>query len=270
MDILVYTAKTGLQFTHIYEVLIPIFLIGFFFIDRKIFSQAFLLLLFTTIYNLFLKSIWQIPLQPPLEGWAFPSGHLHSGWVFWGWLALHYKRLITIPIFLLMMAASAWGLIYHNYHNLHDLYASIGFGSLSLLIYYLVNYKAPVLKDNFFLVNVIVGGLGILLIHNLPIEVQTKAYIWQAQGAIMGMAIGWLFIAQKKMNPKNIIQNALFMSATIAGMIMIHLLLAHPHPGMTPQNFNFLKMFVIMIWIMSSQRLFSLIQKFGRSKWQRK
>tara|TARA_R110002110_G_scaffold383245_3_gene594637 strand:- start:1505 stop:2314 length:810 start_codon:yes stop_codon:yes gene_type:complete len=265
MDILANIAKTGLQFSHL-SVIIPIFLVGFFFIDRKIFCQAFLLVLFSLIYNLFLKSIWQIPLKPPLDGWAFPSGHMHTAWIFWGWLALHFKRFITIPIFLLMMSMTAWGLVYHDYHNLTDIYGSVGFGSLSLLVYYLANYKIPVLKDNFFLVNVILGGFGILLIHNLPIEVQTKAYLWQAQGAIMGMAIGWLFVIKEKMNPKNITQNVVSMVVTIAGMMVIHFLLSSPHPTVTPQNFHFLKMFIMMLWVIAGQCLLLLMQSVAKNK----
>lgn len=269
MDILAFIAKSGLHVNHI-ELFIPTFLLGFFFIDRKIFSQALLLLWFTMIYNLFLKSIWQIPIQPSLEGWTYPSGHMHASWVFWGWLALHYKRYITIPIFSIMMTASAWGLIYHNYHDLPDIVGSIGFGSLSLCIYYLANHKIPILKDNFFLVNVILGGVGIILIQNLPIKVQTLDYIWQAQGAIMGMAIGWLFIAKMKTNRKNIIQNILFMSVTIAGMVLVHFLMSERHPAMSPQNSHFLKMFIMMVWLMTGQRLFLLIQQLGRKKLQKK
>jgi len=269
MDILAYIAKSGLHVNHV-TLLIPIFLLGFFFIDRKIFSQALLLLLFTMVYNLFLKSIWQIPLKPPLEGWAYPSGHMHAGWVFWGWLALNYKRRLTIPLFLIMMAASAWGLIYHNYHDLPDIYGAIGFGSLSLCIYYLANHKIPILKDNFFLVNVILGGIGIILIRNLPVDVQNQAHIWQAQGAMMGMAIGWLFIADMKISRKKIMQNMIFMFASLAGMGLIHVLMSEPYPPMSPQNFHFLKMFTMMTWLIAGQRLFLLIQKIGRRKLQKK
>ncbi|KJV80428.1 putative membrane protein [Rickettsia hoogstraalii str. RCCE3] len=62
-------------------------LLGFTIFRRQLFAQAICVLLFTTILNILLKYTFEIPLNPALniKGFAFPSGHMSSGVVFYGW-----------------------------------------------------------------------------------------------------------------------------------------------------------------------------------------
>lgn len=257
MPIDIYLAKTGLLFSSP-TLLVVTFLIGLFFLDAKAYSQAMMLMLFTLIYNLFLKSIWQIPLNPPLEGWAFPSGHMHTAWVFWGWLAIHYRKWYLFIVYAVMMGLQGFGLMFHNYHNLTDLLGAAGFGTLTLILFYGLN-QIPVFKKNLFVVNVILGAIALLFLSLIPLPQQTKPFIWQAHGALMGMAMGWLFLMQFKEAPLKIHQKLVMIAFTVTGMIFMHMFISHPPPRVTPQNFFFVKAFIMMLWVMASKRLLNPI-----------
>lgn len=103
------------------------------------FIRTLLLVSFTLVYNLGLKSIWQVPLLPPLEGWAFPSGHMHAAVVFWGWLAIEFHRFWFTGIVLIILSIIAYSLLHYFYHWPIDILAAIIFGSLSLFLFSLLN-----------------------------------------------------------------------------------------------------------------------------------
>ncbi|HRE32849.1 MAG TPA: phosphatase PAP2 family protein, partial [Candidatus Berkiella sp.] len=92
--------------------------------------------------NVYLKSIWQMPLPAPMEGWAFPSGHMHSAVVFWGALAIEFRRFWFSALIVFMLCLAGYGLVYHGYHYPIDIVGAVGFGSLSLFIYGYLRQKA--------------------------------------------------------------------------------------------------------------------------------
>lgn len=237
-------------------VFIAVFLLGVFLLNARAFSQAMMLLLFTLIYNLYLKSLWQIPLKPPLEGWAFPSGHTHAAWVFWGWLAWHYKKWIGLILFLCIMGLSSYAMILAGYHLLPDILAAMGFGTMSLLLFYGLN-KIPPFNENLFIVNVLIGGIALLILFKIPMPYQAKPYLWVSHGSLMGLAIGWLFNMQFKEKPLKLHQNAIVLVACVAGLIGIHFIMSAPPNRVTPQNFYFIKGFIMMFWLFAGKRLFN-------------
>lgn len=249
-------AKTGL-FLSGPTLMICVFLLGFFLLDSKAYSKALMLLLFTLVYNLFLKSIWQIPLKPPLEGWAFPSGHMHAAWVFWGWLAWHYKSGITSLLFVVVMLLSGYGLLYHDFHDLKDILGSVGFGSLTIFLFHWLN-RIPLFKGNIFVINVLVGCFALLFLFMIPMPAQAKSFIWIASGALMGMAMGWLVLMPYKESLKPH-HNLIIGLVCVIGMIGIHVSFSHLFPNIAPQNFYFAKTFILMLWVMSSKRLLNPI-----------
>lgn len=126
---------------------IVIIILGFIFSQNKaVFGRTLLLVSFTMIYNLGLKSIWKLPLSIPLEGWAFPSGHMHAAFVFWGWLAIEYHKIWLSEIVFLILCIVAYSLVYHGYHHPIDVAGSIIFGSISLILYWLIN-RLPYFKN---------------------------------------------------------------------------------------------------------------------------
>lgn len=236
--------------------LIIVFLFGTFFLDTKAFSKAFMLMLFTMIYNLYLKSIWQIPLDPSLEGWAFPSGHMHAAWVFWGWLVCHYKKWSLLAAFLVAMGLATFGMIDHGYHHLSDVLGAIGFGSLSLLIFYGLN-RITIFKENMFVSSVLISGLGLLFLCMMPASVQTKLHIWQAQGGLLGLSLGWLcYHAHATLK---LYHKIIMLLCCIAGMAGLHFALLHPPTQFNAQLFQAIKAFLLAAWVLLSQRLLTHI-----------
>ncbi|MGD9591841.1 MAG: phosphatase PAP2 family protein [Candidatus Berkiella sp.] len=138
MYFLDFIAKGGLAFCHT-PIVASILILGLFTQKREIFIRTAYLLLFTMVYNVLLKSIWQNPLPPPLEGWAFPSGHMHSAMIFWGWLAIEFKKIWFSEIVFLILTLVGYGLIQQGYHYPIDVFASIGFGAISLMLYTFIN-----------------------------------------------------------------------------------------------------------------------------------
>ncbi|MCS5708082.1 hypothetical protein CC99x_004100 [Candidatus Berkiella cookevillensis] len=249
-------AEIGLIFSQPVTLVIA-FLLGTFFLNTKAFSKAFMLMLFTMIYNLYLKSIWQIPLEPPLEGWAFPSGHMHAAWVFWGWLVCHYKKWSLFATFLVAMSLATFGMIDHGYHNIIDVLGAIGFGSLSLLIFYGLN-RTVVFKENMFVASVLISGLGLLFLCMMPASVQTKLHIWQAQGGLLGLSLGWLYYNPSHTSLK-LYHKVIMLLSCVAGMAGLHFALLHPPTQFNAQLFTAIKTFLLAVWILLSQRLFTHI-----------
>lgn len=88
-----YLTKFFLLFgqEYCYEMII---ILGFVLFRRQLFAQAICVLLFMTILNILLKYIFKIPLNPALnvKGFAFPSGHMSSTVVFYGWFFANIKH----------------------------------------------------------------------------------------------------------------------------------------------------------------------------------
>ena len=99
---------------------------------------------FATLFNSFLKSIWQIPLPETANstGWAFPSGHMHFACVFWLILAfsLGRKHLIFITP---MLMGLGYALVAKGYHYPVDIFPSAILGAIEA--YYAHRYlsKSP-------------------------------------------------------------------------------------------------------------------------------
>lgn len=117
-----------------------IFLLGYLTPQRKIFVWALSLLLFTMVYNLSLKYTWQIPLPPSLDkqGYAFPSGHMHTAVTFYGTLAYGLRRYFRwLPyIAAIIFAGIGWALVFRGYHYPSDIWGSLAFGCLSLIVFF--------------------------------------------------------------------------------------------------------------------------------------
>jgi hypothetical protein len=135
---------------------------------------------FATLFNSFLKSIWQIPLPETANstGWAFPSGHMHFACVFWLILAFTLGRKhfsFIIP----MLMGLGYALVAKGYHYPIDIFPSAILGAIEA--YYAhkflsrtpcFSYALPVMAfgtitfflnpQNFTLLSVSFGALLIL------------------------------------------------------------------------------------------------------------
>lgn len=194
--ILELIAKTGLFFSQPL-VLASVVLVGFLSRNEAIFGRTLFILLFTMVYNVYLKSIWQIPLPPPLEGWAFPSGHMHSAVVFWGALAIAYRRFWFGALVLFTLCLTGYGLIYHGYHYPIDIVGAVAFGSLSLFIYHVFQQQSY-FKAKPHRLGALLSLLAIGCMLLMPPESLQKWHIWQALGALIGFTSGWALLSQQQ------------------------------------------------------------------------
>lgn len=165
--------------------LVPIILLGYFFWDKKIFTRALFLLLFSMILNRYLKSIWQVPLLPHLgDGWAYPSGHMQAAVSFYGWLALEFRnRWITLSI-TIGLAIIAWALVFQGYHTPEDILGALLFGGASILLYALLCRIIPVRFH--VLLGLILVIPGLVLISLMPKEFP---YLWAVIAGLGGFSV---------------------------------------------------------------------------------
>lgn len=112
-------------------------MIGFVFVDRKVFGYCMYLLFLTMIYNTILKNIFQMPLPEtcPSTGFGFPSGHAHFYSVFYFWVMVHYKHNIFRIVCFIMWAFSCFRVVYLGYHYAFDVFAASVFALVSVLLY---------------------------------------------------------------------------------------------------------------------------------------
>ena len=71
------------------EVVLPILILGYIWINKRVFMHGIFIVLFGMMLNSALKMTLQVPLPPALgivEGYAFPSGHMQVAVVLYGWL----------------------------------------------------------------------------------------------------------------------------------------------------------------------------------------
>lgn len=211
-------AKTGLFFGQplTYAVVV---IMGFIFFSEKIFGRALFILLFTMIYNVWLKSIWQIPLPQPLEGWALPSGHMHSAFVFWGWLAIELHKFWFFALIFLVLCFAGYGLLYNVFHYPVDIIAAVGFGALSLLIYYFIS-KQPYFKDKPYRLGYLLTMLSLIIFGLVALHHDLKPHMWQALGTLIGFSIGWQQLSQKEATIFSMKQKIIAFMIALSGTIV--------------------------------------------------
>lgn len=122
--------------------LVAIVAISYFTVDRTRFAFMAISMSFVMIFNQWLKSRFQIPINPELlsPGWAYPSGHTHMNIVFWGMLIMLSRKLWLIPVAITALTASFFGMVHFRFHNWDDIYGGVCFGMASLLVMFLI-YK---------------------------------------------------------------------------------------------------------------------------------
>lgn len=242
-------AKSGLLFSQPI-VLASIVLVGFLNRNEAMFGRTLLILLFTMIYNVYLKSIWQIPLPPPLEGWAFPSGHMHSAVVFWGALALEYKRFWFKALVFMILCMSGYGLVYSGYHYPIDILGAVAFGSLTLILYQILK-KQAFFTEKPYRLGALLIPLSIVCILLTPPEVR-KLHLWQAFGALIGFTLGWALLTKQtrpfSLNAKQRLQ--VLSIALFGALSYFYLIKALP---IEKQTMIFCQFFLIAIWVNTSK-----------------
>ncbi len=173
--------------------MVPLAIIGFLYLDRKTFAFALFILLFTVCANPFLKMLWKMPLPSMgnAEGYGFPSGHLQSAIVFWGFLAFRYNNLSWRLVISAFLIAYAWALYIKGYHYPIDLLGAACFAALSLILYRLV-LKTTMAQYS----SGLVGAFLFMLASGLSIVfkelILTNHAVAPALGGLLGFSFGWV------------------------------------------------------------------------------
>ena len=190
-----------LAFSHD-TIIIPLIIIGYIWIDRKVFFHGISLLLTSMLLNLALKITFQVPLAPSLgkEGFAFPSRHMQSSIVLYGWLLKSVnKRSIKVVITILLIGISI-GLVHLGYHNYFDVLAAVFLGLLLIFIYswFLKTFKESILSMIVLLFNT-------LLMVYIGLLYEIKEYSWLAYYSLIGFISSEYCFRNKKVSiSKNI------------------------------------------------------------------
>ena len=159
------------------EIILPLSILGYIFYDKNKWIRIIYIMLFATILVAYLKSIWQIPLEPWVksDSWAFPSGHMFVACVFYIQISREMqKRWITNVVYIILLGV-AYGLIQQRYHNISDVVGAVGFAILLLFLYsILINRKF--LSNRPELLIIVLLPISIMLIILLPIIQQHILY----------------------------------------------------------------------------------------------
>lgn len=203
-------------------VVIFIILTGYIFLKRNAFSRPFFIFAFAMILNPFLKSLFQIPpSNPNLDGWSFPSGHMLTATIFWGWLAWEYKNSYFYIFTTLFLSCYGIALIYFGYHYPSDVIGAIFFALLTLFLYNLL-LKLPILKNTPPLAGFLLAIPSILILFFIP-ENTAKSHIWVGLGSLLGFACGWLISNKFSALPHLSLKIKLFIFlVSILGLIILN------------------------------------------------
>ena len=164
------------------------------------FFHGISLLLTSMLLNLALKITFQVPLAPSLgkEGFAFPSRHMQSSIVLYGWLLKSVnKRSIKVVITILLIGISI-GLVHLGYHNYFDVLAAVFLGLLLIFIYswFLKTFKESILSMIVLLFNTLLMAYIVLLY-------EIKEYSWLAYYSLIGFISSEYCFRNKKASISN-------------------------------------------------------------------
>jgi len=212
------------------KLLFSLIFLGLIFKEEDFKYPAFLLLL-TMILSSLLKYYFAIPYPEQLvkklgkTGYVFPSGHMQSCIVFYGWFLLNNKfskqNWFRITILLLLLGVGL-SLVYEGYHSFFDVMGAVFFGLLTLLIFKKIIAKLTLkfswvqTKLLFFLAVLILSSFLMLI---LKVFYEILPHLYMAYYAIVGLTIGNYLIENK------LIKNLKFREILLFLIVMIILIL---------------------------------------------
>jgi len=231
----IFIAKCFLVFSQD-TVLIPLIVLGYLWLDRRLFSQATCLLFLSMLLNYAEKISFQIPLAEHLgPGFAFPSGHMQSACAFYGWLAFRLPSIRLRLGIVVLLLGIGYGLIRLGYHQIQDLIAAVL--SAALLI---VGYLKFLYQDSARTLFLKIGLATILLGYIYLQGPSVPKASWLAYYALLGFSIA-LYL-QPKSQTKIPIRSHLSQKALATFLFFISFLIIHQvfqklstiHPELPP------------------------------------
>ncbi|WP_341761141.1 phosphatase PAP2 family protein [Candidatus Tisiphia endosymbiont of Thecophora atra] len=175
-------AKIFLSFSHDI-VIIPLLILGYIWLEQKVFFNAICLILVSMLFNFALKIIFQVPLSAHIgkQGFAFPSGHMQSSVVLYGWLMTKTQSRICKILITGLLFGIGMSLVYFGYHNYFDILGAIFFGSLLIAFYtFLASTKKQILPP------VLLTFTTFLMLYIASIH-KVEEHLYMAYYALIGV-----------------------------------------------------------------------------------
>lgn len=267
MDNLLFTALFGLLFSN-YLVVTLTSTMGHVFTRHPAFSRALMFALFTMIYNVYLKSLWQYPLPEPLTGWALPSGHMHVMLIFWGWLAIESRKWIIGFIVAFLAILHAYGLLYQGYHYPIDIVAAWGFAGSSLLVLWLLHRSFAWIRERPDLFGLLLSFICLILIAVMPEQAKNFRHVWQAHGALIGWIMGLMMCYRIPVTSFKDAFNEKLTSFMIllALLSVLFTLTQAPQGVVTAKSYDFIRCYILTFMAASWPMWFAGLKKLIRRK----
>ncbi len=211
--------------------------------EKRLVNLMFIFIFMSAAFNTYLKFLFKAPLDTSLNNhcwWAFPSGHMQYGIVFWGMLCVHSnfnKKLLSL--FILIIVGSGAAMHYKNYHTTSEMLGAVPAAAIILLIYNYIFKKIDFRTNKLLKLNIIstVLQLMVLLVVESPCIDYKFDWIWFN----LFFNLGFLLSALTHRNK-------------VADKI---------HPQITQmiksQKFYFISALIALLFIISQKILFSVL-----------
>ena len=100
------------------------------------FKMLYLTVCLSSTLNVFLKELWQVPLDPSIsqDWWGFPSGHMQHAAIFYIALAAYISRAYAFIIMPIILYGIYKSFIYHKYHDTPEMIAALSISMILLTI----------------------------------------------------------------------------------------------------------------------------------------
>jgi undecaprenyl-diphosphatase len=176
------------------EVFLPTVVLGMIFYRQRLYGRMACSLFFAMVINTLLKRFFKVPLFPHLGvGYAFPSGHMHSTAMFFGY-ALYKANSVRMKMLMaLIMLGEGFALIHLNFHDLPDVLAALGFATLEILCYHQIISKFGEKTGEKY------AGAILIVVSSLSLVVMSIIYkiprhVWIAFYGLISMIVSLSFI----------------------------------------------------------------------------
>jgi hypothetical protein len=203
-------------FAQIFDVygVITLGLIGYIFLDKKIFGNCIFLLMITMIYNVILKNIFKMPLPEtcPTTGYGFPSGHMHFASIFYIWLIFHFRNIFVRILCIINMVYSGYILVKKGYHYPFDVAVTPVFALVSVFLYSkLVKFADSTKSISVY--SIVIAFILVLILGIYIGKIQTSTYI--AFYFLLGFSVSWNTFLKDYNKKVTIINGIIIITATL-------------------------------------------------------
>jgi undecaprenyl-diphosphatase len=195
-------ARIFLSFSHD-TIIIPLVILGYIWLDQRIFFNAICILLVSILLNFSLKITFQVPLLPSLNksGFAFPSGHMQSSAALYGWLITKLRPVYKIPLIGLLIGIGL-SLIHFGYHSYIDILGALLFGGLLIYLYSFLERNCKQL------LHPIILSFSTFLVVYIAFRNEVENHLWMSYFALIGIIVSERLFGEEK--SKKSLKNKVF------------------------------------------------------------